>query len=93
MSLLPPLERAVRQHGEVVVPHLVVRQHQHFPSRVHGRVEPVPVVVVLGRTGLKNTRLLPPILENPPAEKKEETFVFKRATFILVSTWKPFTKR
>ena len=71
MPLLPPLERAVRQHGEVVVSHLVVRQHQHLAPRVHSRVEPVPVVVVLGCTGLKDTRLLPPVLGNTPGNKKK----------------------
>ena len=73
MSLLPPLERAVRQHREVVVPHLVVRQHQHFPPRVHSRVQPVPVVIVLGRTSLKDARLLPPVGNAPDQEKKKKT--------------------
>lgn len=62
VSFLPPLEGAMREHGEVVIPHLVVREHQDPPPRVHRRVQPVPVVVVLRCAGLYYLGLFPTVV-------------------------------
>ena len=47
LMALPPLQKMLRRkHLEVMVAHLVVCEHIHAAPRIHGRVHPVPVVVV-----------------------------------------------
>lgn len=42
-----------------MISHLIVGQYQHLPADVNSGVEPVPIVVVLGRTGLDRATFFP----------------------------------